>query len=355
MVDPPAASVEEEIIPLSHINAHIEVTGAVALVKLEHTYQNKSDGPLKTKFVFPVDYGAAVGSLKITANGRTLKTRFVEREEAHQKFDVAVKKGDNAYLLEYDKHQEDLLEMDIGNLAPAHEVLVAIELAMKLEVVDGCLALRLAPTFVPRQHIAGSFDMGLAAAAPVVQKAPYSWKVGGSITSSGEILKLEVSSHKVEIGFSEDKRTATLSMAQDVDPTKDFSLLYRSKGQFMPQVYLQPPPKGRFAGKVAIMASYIPSSLVAPDEELGDGGVEIEEKIAIGMSEKQPRLDRSHFHFVIDSHLLEADPLMRNAVMAMAEHLPESSKLNALKFCQRKHLLSSDWLPATPSNIEKLS
>ena len=90
--------------PLSHIGATVEIIGTIATLKLEHIYVNKCEKPLKTKFIFPVDYEAAVGSLKITSNGKTFKARITEREKARTRFEEAVKKGDSAYLLEYDKN-----------------------------------------------------------------------------------------------------------------------------------------------------------------------------------------------------------------------------------------------------------
>ena len=59
---------EEELVPLKNIVAHIEITGLVAKINIEHRYKNNANRALKTKLVFPVDYGVAIGALKITTN-----------------------------------------------------------------------------------------------------------------------------------------------------------------------------------------------------------------------------------------------------------------------------------------------
>ncbi len=104
-----AALCPEDAIPLTRIEAAVDVVGAVSTIKLSHVYTNKTQQPLLIKFAFPLDYEAAVGSLTIETATRTLTARLQDKEKAEAKFADAIQKGDRGYLLRYDEAQSDIL------------------------------------------------------------------------------------------------------------------------------------------------------------------------------------------------------------------------------------------------------
>ncbi len=105
MVEQPgkAAIPSDDAIPLTSIEAEVDIVGAVATIHLTHIYTNRTDTPLLTKFTFPVDYEAAVGGLTIETASRTLTAKLVDKEEAESTFSKAVAKGDRGFLLRYDE------------------------------------------------------------------------------------------------------------------------------------------------------------------------------------------------------------------------------------------------------------
>ena len=54
-----------------------------------------------------MDPHAAVNRVLVTADDRVLEGRVVEKEEAREEFDAAVRRGDGAYLVEESAVQRD--------------------------------------------------------------------------------------------------------------------------------------------------------------------------------------------------------------------------------------------------------
>ena len=74
----------------------------------------------------------------------------MKKEKAAEKYDDSIASGNAAYKLQYDKDQQDLLTMKIGNLMPEKKLTVNLVLIQKLQVFDKSWLLSLSPTFTPR-------------------------------------------------------------------------------------------------------------------------------------------------------------------------------------------------------------
>ena len=91
----------------------------------------------------------AVAGLTVVTEEKELRAKIMTKEKGKEKYEDAISLGDAAYLVTYDKDQQDLLTMNIGNLQPDKSLTVQLDIVTKLEVVDKSWGLLLSPTFTP--------------------------------------------------------------------------------------------------------------------------------------------------------------------------------------------------------------
>src|SRR6188768_1817321 len=108
-------------LPLKGVECRFEVTGVIACVEIDQIYHQNTDRPLDCTYTFPLPAGAAVYRCELHANGRVIRAKVEDRENAKRIFREQTADGRRAALVEMES--ENLFTLSLGNVQPA-DVLV---------------------------------------------------------------------------------------------------------------------------------------------------------------------------------------------------------------------------------------
>ncbi len=124
------------------------VDGLVLSMTLTQRFQNESEEWVNGRYVFPLPETAAVDSLTLRTDGRILRGRVREREEAKREYAAAKSAGKRAGLLQ--QNRPNLFSMAIANIAPGAVVSAEITWVDTVRYDEGRFVLRLPTTLTPR-------------------------------------------------------------------------------------------------------------------------------------------------------------------------------------------------------------
>uniref|UniRef100_G3VDU7 Poly [ADP-ribose] polymerase n=1 Tax=Sarcophilus harrisii TaxID=9305 RepID=G3VDU7_SARHA len=124
-------------VPLEEIHIKGRIMDFIAQIIVFQAYNNKSDLPIETKYVFPLDDKAAVCGFEAFINGKHIIAEVKEKEEAHQEYREAISQGHGAYLMDQDS--PGVFTVSIGNLPPQAKVLIKITYITELSFHHGLI------------------------------------------------------------------------------------------------------------------------------------------------------------------------------------------------------------------------
>ncbi|XP_031816697.1 protein mono-ADP-ribosyltransferase PARP4 [Sarcophilus harrisii] len=137
-------------VPLEEIHIKGRIMDFIAQIIVFQAYNNKSDLPIETKYVFPLDDKAAVCGFEAFINGKHIIAEVKEKEEAHQEYREAISQGHGAYLMDQDS--PGVFTVSIGNLPPQAKVLIKITYITELSFHHGCANFFMPATVAPWQQ-----------------------------------------------------------------------------------------------------------------------------------------------------------------------------------------------------------
>ncbi|KNC51829.1 von Willebrand domain-containing protein [Thecamonas trahens ATCC 50062] len=136
-------------LPLTAASVAATIADGCARVALTQSFTNVTEATLSTKYMLPMDEGAAVISFEANCNGRIIKARVEESGAAKAEYDSAVARGDGAYLL--DSVSSEHFVIAIGNVQPGAEVAITTTYVANLrtrgDVYSFVVPNRLAPKY----------------------------------------------------------------------------------------------------------------------------------------------------------------------------------------------------------------
>ncbi len=144
-------------LPLDRLDVRARITGLTARTVVTTEFVNTHDTALEATYVFPLPDRAAVTSMTMTADGRTVEAELQERAAARQAYDRAIEAGQRASIAE--EERPDVFTMRVGNMRPGERVTVELRLAGPLPYEDGAATFRfplvVAPRYVPGAPLPG--------------------------------------------------------------------------------------------------------------------------------------------------------------------------------------------------------
>ncbi|HEY1179387.1 MAG TPA: VIT domain-containing protein, partial [Phytomonospora sp.] len=144
-------------LPLRSLDVNTRVTGLTARIEVVQGFHNPHDVPIEATYIFPLPDRAAVASMRMTADGRTVDAELHEREHARAVYDQAIAQGKRASIAEAER--ADVFTMRVGNILPGEDVTVSLKLTGPLSYEDGEATLRIplvvAPRFIPGDPLPG--------------------------------------------------------------------------------------------------------------------------------------------------------------------------------------------------------
>jgi Ca-activated chloride channel family protein len=161
-----ALKTTEGCLPLKALEIDARLLGMVVETSVRQTFVNAFEETLEAVYIFPVPPRAAVTAFRMEVNGRVVEGTLLERKDARQAYEKALRDGHRAALGEQER--QDVLTISVGNLAPRETATVQVQLAGLLPCVDGEVTFRfplvVAPRYIPGVPLPGA-DVGAGTAS----------------------------------------------------------------------------------------------------------------------------------------------------------------------------------------------
>ncbi|UWZ49997.1 VWA domain-containing protein [Dactylosporangium matsuzakiense] len=152
-----ALRTERGNLPLDRLDVRAAITGLVARTDLTQEFVNVHREPLEATYIFPLPDRAAVTSMAMTADGRTVQADLQERGAAREAYDNAIAAGRRASIAE--EERPDVFTMRVGNILPGERVSVKLSIVGPLAFEDGEATYRfplvVAPRYIPGAPLDG--------------------------------------------------------------------------------------------------------------------------------------------------------------------------------------------------------
>lgn len=245
----------------------VEIKGAIATTKLQQVFRgvlnSKGESKMKdTYFVFPIHAGTIVTGFTAEINGRFLQGKVMERHEAQQAYQTAIKESRCAALAQHGfsvaENGMDLYRISLGNLPTRQPALVNFSFVQELPLQDsdmknqGFLRLLL-PALVGAPSRYSPDDPSEKLLQAATHQAP-SVKLAIAIEPSatvsspshGELLSTAWSPKEGGNAADVSKTVAQVEMRKWQDISKDFVLhihFSQDRSLFRPRAVLEQHPK----------------------------------------------------------------------------------------------------------------
>src|SRR4051794_36350639 len=132
------------------------VAGMSLKATVEQTFVNLEDRAIEAVYTFPLAEGAAVCGFEVIFFDKVFTGVVDEADQAIERYDRAIEKGDGAYLLK--QPRPDVFSIRVGNLKPRRAVTIRLTYAADLQVVARAIRLAFPTTIAPRYATASGMD-----------------------------------------------------------------------------------------------------------------------------------------------------------------------------------------------------
>ena len=167
------AAGNHEAAPQLFTDVHMSVSGMIARVQVKQRFVNPTADWREGVYTFPLPENAAVDHLRMHIGERVIEGRIEERTEARRAYEHARQQGRKTTLVEQER--ANLFTTNLANIAPAEEIVVAIEYQQTLRFDAGSFSLRFPMTVTPR-YVPGapleSMSASLGSAASPQMQVP---------------------------------------------------------------------------------------------------------------------------------------------------------------------------------------
>jgi len=107
-------STDGDAIPLQGVTAKGRLEGLLFELTVEQRYRNDTSRNLEAVFTFPLPLRAVLLGFDLEIGERKLSAQAVAKQEAYERYERAIDKGDTAALIEHDGN--GLYTVSLGNL-----------------------------------------------------------------------------------------------------------------------------------------------------------------------------------------------------------------------------------------------
>ncbi len=322
----------ELLLPLKSTHTHINIAGVIADVNIKQHYVNESETSLESIYIFPGSSKAAVYDMTILVDGRRIKAKIQEKQQAKKQYIKAKQQGKTASLLQ--QHRPNVFQMNVANIAPGAEVMVELAYT-ELIVPDAGTYEFVYPTVVGPRYADKASKLTetwvnnpyLNQQASVVSPE---LTINVSIAAGIPVQSVKSPSHNIEVKYNEQGSAFITLNNKGMNPgNRDYILQYQLKGKS------------------------IQSGMLLHEGE--------EENFFLMMMQPPERVNvdeipSREYIFIVDiSGSMHGFPLntSKKLMLELLNNLNQQDHFNILFFAGGARMLSEQSLAVTKSNIER--
>lgn len=241
-------------VPLTGVEIHVDVIDICTKVSLNQHFHNYGDKTIEAVYCFPHESTGTVYGMTINNGTENITALAEEKEKAFERYDVAMEKGKNAFLL--DQEDGDIMVVSAGNIAPGADASVEIKYLGMLNISDSISRLQIPSTLTPR-HTAGNSDPVKIdrATPPYLDKVPYSLKISVSIKTT-EINAVFSPSHEITKNRNSDGTWEVILRNEECKPDRDFILELHSDNLRKPHCLVSKHENGELAAMIRLYPEF---------------------------------------------------------------------------------------------------
>ncbi len=226
-----SVTTEDAEVPLMASKTDVQISGAIAHVRVSQVYQNNGNQAIEAKYVFPLSTRAAVHKMQMTVGDRIVNAKIFEKQEAQKVYETALREGKRAAKLDQDR--PNVFQMNVGNIMPNDEVTIAIYYTEMLVPVNGEYQF-VAPAVVGPRFTGESSEGSASFHMPYTAEGisdTFAFDMTVSINAGMIIQRVASNSHNVKVTYP-DAMTAEVFLSQNNEnpSNRDFILNYNLRG-----------------------------------------------------------------------------------------------------------------------------
>ncbi|MCL1806228.1 MAG: MerR family transcriptional regulator [Oscillospiraceae bacterium] len=202
---------------LKEISITGNVAGGLLLNEIEQVFVNIGEENVEFIYTFPMPEDASVTSFSAMIGDERFTGVVQEKEEALEKYQKAIVKGDSAYMLE--SHRDNIFQASLGNVAKGETVTVHISYIQDVTVSNNEIRLLIptlvSPRYIPGKPIGPKTGMGSVNPTgqvpdadfitPVIGETGYKVDFNLSFELDNNIKEISSPSHDITSTFDEGK------------------------------------------------------------------------------------------------------------------------------------------------------
>ena len=176
---------------LKSVSANGKLEGLLLSMTLRQSFCNDSDDNMEVVYTFPLAWGAVLLGLEATLGGKRMTGQVMARQEARERYEDAVEKGDAPVMVE--KSEGNMFSVSLGSLKPGEEATIELNYAQMLTFEQGRIRLVVPTTIAPRYGDAltqGKLSPDQAATPSIVAEHRF----GLSVTLCGAVGQARIGS-----------------------------------------------------------------------------------------------------------------------------------------------------------------
>ncbi|TNF33105.1 MAG: marine proteobacterial sortase target protein [Gammaproteobacteria bacterium] len=152
--------------------AHIDISGMTAHVRVKQHFRNDSQGWVEGIYVFPLTDNAAVHRMRMIIGERIIEGKIQERAQAKRTYEKAKSEGRKASLVEQER--PNMFTNSVANIGPGETITVEIEYLQTVRFDSGVFSLRFPMTITPR-YIPGNSTRSGSEESVTLQANGHGW------------------------------------------------------------------------------------------------------------------------------------------------------------------------------------
>ncbi len=241
---------------LKSISAHGKLEGLLLSMTLRQSFRNDSNDNMEVVYTFPLAWGSVLLGLEATLGGKRMTGQVMARQEARERYEEAVEKGDAPVMVE--KSDGNVFSASLGSLKPGEDATIELSYAQLLAFEQGRIRLVVPTTIAPRYGNAlkqGKLSPDQATEPSLLAEHRF----GLSVTLCGAVGQARIGSptHTITQQRSEAGVNVELQGAAWLD--RDFVLLLEGLEGLSFAIVSSDTRSG--GGHAALVASYCPDVL----------------------------------------------------------------------------------------------